>query len=112
MFEVSDEVRRVAREELMKGPPAAALRRLAQRFDLQRTNLAWVAAEVFDNMFVPDLQAIWEWDLEGRGDGHSDAELDAMLAHLRMDLPRPRVLDTLPGDRQGAPDLMKPGASR
>ena len=99
MFEVSDEVRRVAKEELEQGPPSAALRRLAQRYSLQRTNLAWVAAEVFDNMFVPDIQAIWEWDLEGRGDGHSDAELDAMLAHLRMDLPRPRVLSSLPGDR-------------
>jgi len=105
MFEVSDEVRRVAREELMKGPPSAALRRLAKQFDLQRTNLAWLAAEVFDNMFVPDIQAIWEWDLEGRGDGHSDVELDAMLAHLRMDLPRPRVLSTLAGDRQGGPTL-------
>lgn len=89
MFEVSDEVRRVAREELMQGPPAAALRRIAQRFGLQRTNLAWVAAEVFDNMFVPDLQAIWAWDLEGEGKGHSDAELDVMLAHLRLGI-RPK----------------------
>lgn len=92
MFEVSDEVRRVARVELEQGPPSAALRRLAQRFELQRTNLAWVAAEVFDNMFVPDIQAIWEWDLEGQGEGHSDAELDAMLAHLRMGLRRPGAL--------------------
>lgn len=105
MFEVSDEVRRVAREELIKGPLSAALRRLANRFGLERTNVAWVAAEVFDNMFVPDIQAIWEWDLEGRGDGHSDAELDAMLAHLRMDLPRPRVMSTLSGasdDKRGS----------
>jgi len=89
MFEVTDEVRSVARAELAQGPPSAALRRLAERFHLQRTNLAWVAAEVFDNMFVPDIQAIWHWDLEGEGQGHSDAELDAMLAHLQVGI-RPR----------------------
>ena len=91
MFEVTDEVRSVARAELAQGPPSAALRRLAERFHLQRTNLAWVAAEVFDNMFVPDIQAIWHWDLAGDGRGHSDAELDAMLAHLQVGIrPRPR----------------------
>ena len=111
MFEVSDEVRSVARAELVQGPPSAALRRLAQRFHLQRTNLAWVAAEVFENMFVPDIQAIWAWDLEGRGEGHSDAELDAMLAHLRVGVRRSRVPAGLAGDRQGAPELKSGAAS-
>ncbi|MBO9516010.1 MAG: hypothetical protein J7549_17985 [Variovorax sp.] len=92
MFEVSDEIRLVARAELSQGPPSVALRQIARRFHLHRANLAWVAAEVFENMFVPDIQAIWAWDLEGQGEGHSDAELDAMLSHLRVGLRRSRAL--------------------
>lgn len=82
MFEVTDEVRAVASAELGQGLRSAALRRLAERFQLQRTDLAWIAAEVFHNMRVPEVQAIWSWDLAREGQGHSDTELDAMLSHL------------------------------
>jgi hypothetical protein len=82
MFEVTDEVRTAARVELGHGAPSAALRRLAERFQLHRTDLAWVAAEVFANMLVPEVQAIWHWDLAGEGQGHTDSELDEMLSHL------------------------------
>ncbi|MGJ7510991.1 hypothetical protein [Variovorax sp. GT1P44] len=82
MFEVTDEVRALAKVEFGQGPPSAAFRRLAERLDLQRPDLAWVASEVFDNMRVTDLQAIWQWDLAQEGEGHSDKELDSLLSHL------------------------------
>src|SRR2546421_280030 len=82
MFEVTDEIRAVARVELAQRPVSAALRRLAERFCLQRTELACVAAEVFDNMLVPEVQAIWNWDLARDGCGHTDADLDETLSHL------------------------------
>jgi len=82
MFEVTDEVRAVARMELDRNPPSVGLRRLSERFHLQKIDLAWVATEVFHNMLVPDVEAIWNWDFAGNGEGHPDAELDALLSHL------------------------------
>ena len=82
MFEVTDDIRAVASAEFRQGPASAALRRLAQHFRLQRTELAWLASEVFDNMLVPEVQAIWNWDLARDGNGHTDTDLDALLSHL------------------------------
>ncbi len=90
MFEVTDEVRDLAKVEFGRGPPSVALRRLAERLDIQKPDLAWVASEVFDNMHVQDLQAIWQWDLAREGEGHADAELDDMLSHLCIRL-RPTI---------------------
>ena len=51
-----------------------------------------MAAEVYHNMFLTDIQAIWHWDLTGDGSGeYSDAQLDALLAHLRVG-PRSRTV--------------------
>src|SRR5437763_419455 len=82
MFEVTDDIRAVAGAEFGQGPASAALRRLAQHFRLQRAELAWLASEVFDNMLVPEVQAIWNWDLARDGNGHTDTDLDALLSHL------------------------------
>ncbi|MET3371208.1 hypothetical protein ABIC89_000241 [Variovorax boronicumulans] len=82
MFESTPEILAAARAELTAGPPSAALRAIAQRFQLQRTDVAWVAAEVFQNIATPEIQAIWHWDMELGGKGHPDGELDRLLSHL------------------------------
>ncbi|CAN7261599.1 hypothetical protein LJR129_001167 [Acidovorax sp. LjRoot129] len=82
MFEVTPEILAAARAELSAGPPSAALRAIARRFQLQRTDVAWVAADVCQNVTTPEIQAIWHWDMAADGKGHSDEELDGLLSHL------------------------------
>jgi len=82
MFEATPEILAATRAELAAGSPSAALRVIAQRFQLQRTDVAWVAAQVFQNIATPEIQAIWHWDMRLDGKGHPDGELDRLLSHL------------------------------
>ncbi|MBV7542675.1 hypothetical protein [Acidovorax sp. sic0104] len=82
MFEVTSGILAIARAELSAGRPSIALRAIARRFQLGQTDVAWVAAEAFENIATPEIQAIWNWDLSAVGKGHSDDELDGLLSHL------------------------------
>jgi len=82
MFEATQKMLEAARQELGRRRPAAALRQVALQFHLTRTDLAWLAADVYDDIMTPEVQAIWHWDLAENGKGHTDAELDEMLSHL------------------------------
>ena len=59
-----------------------ALRAIARRFQLERTDVAWVAADIFQNIATPEVQALWHWDMAGDGKGHTDEEIDSLLGHL------------------------------
>lgn len=82
MFEVTPEILATAHAELAAGRPSVALRAIARRFQLQRTDVAWVAADICQNIATPEVQAIWHWDMAGDGKGHPDEELDNLLGHL------------------------------
>lgn len=81
-LESTVEAQQAAREELKTGSVSAGLRRLSARFSLNKTALGWLAADVYENLTTPEMQAIWMWDFEGSGKGSSDRELDETLAHL------------------------------
>jgi hypothetical protein len=68
--------------ELKSSLPAAALRAVALRFRLNRSALSFVAAEACENILTPEVQAIWQWDLDHTGKGHTDEELNSLLSHL------------------------------
>jgi hypothetical protein len=70
------------REELSASLPAEAFRRVATRFGLTRTDVAWAATDVFENITTPEVQAIWHWDMSSAGSGLNDEELNAELRHL------------------------------
>lgn len=82
MFEATQEMLEAARSELASQPPATALRKVARRFQLSRTDLAWLAVNVFENAMTPEVQAIWHCDLVENGRGHNDTELNDMLSSL------------------------------
>ena len=82
MFEVTPEILATARSELTAGRPSVALRAIARRFQLERTDVAWVAADIFQNIATPEVQALWHWDMAGDGKGHTDEEIDSLLGHL------------------------------
>jgi hypothetical protein len=84
MSEITSETLAIARAELSAGRPSIALRAIAQRFGLGKTDVAWVAADAFENIATSEIQAIWHWDMAANGKGHSDAELDALLSHLAV----------------------------
>lgn len=79
---VSPESIAALRQEVQCSTPAKALRKVAQLFGLRRTDLAFVAAELFENILTPEVQAIWQWDLDLKGSGHTDEELNQLLSHL------------------------------
>ena len=80
--DVNLEIDAALRMEAAASLPATALRTIARRFGLNRTDLAWVAIESYANMLTPEVQAIWHWDLDCSGRGHTDDELDHLLSHL------------------------------
>jgi len=82
MFEATQEMLEAARSELASQPAATALRKVARRFQLSRTDLAWLAVNVYENAMTPEVQAIWHWDLVENGRGHNDTELNDMLSSL------------------------------
>jgi hypothetical protein len=70
------------RTELGLSPPAAALRTISKQFGLNRTDLAFLVVDAYENILTPEVQAIWHWDLSETGKGHSDSELNNLLSHL------------------------------
>ena len=82
MFEVTPEILATARSELTAGRPSVALRAIARRFQLERTDVAWVAVDIFQDIATPEVQAIWHWDMAGDGKGHTGEEIDSLLDHL------------------------------
>jgi|JI6StandDraft_1071083.scaffolds.fasta_scaffold284209_2 hypothetical protein len=70
------------RSELLVTVPSKALRTIAGRFNLRRSELGFLAADVYENILTPEVQAVWHWDLDESGKGHTDKELDQLLAHL------------------------------
>lgn len=82
MFEAAQEILEATRSELARLPPAAALRKVAHRFNLSKTDLAWLAVDAYENAMTPEVQAIWHWDLAENGRGLSDMELNDMLSSL------------------------------
>lgn len=81
-FPMNQEARTVLRAELQSSTPAKAFREVARRFSLQRSELGFLAVDVYANILTPDVQAIWHWDLGLKGKGHSDEELNQLLSHL------------------------------
>jgi len=57
MFEVTPEILTL-RSELPAGRPPVALRAIARRFQLESTDVAWIAVEVFQDIATPEIQAI------------------------------------------------------
>ncbi|WP_114804792.1 hypothetical protein [Pseudacidovorax intermedius] len=84
MFEATQEMRALVREQLAREGLASALRAVALQFGLNKTSLAWLAVDLYADVMTSDVQAIWHWDLAGHGTGHTDAELDEMLSHLNV----------------------------
>ncbi len=82
--DVNPEFDAALRTEAKASPPATALRTIARRFGLNRTDLAWVATESYANIHTPEVQAIWHWDLDCSGRGHTDEELNHLLSHLAI----------------------------
>ena len=76
------EAAEVLRATVRCSTPSQALRSVASRFGLGRPELGFLAAEVYENIMTPEVQAIWHWDLVQKGAGHSDEELDQLLSHL------------------------------
>ncbi len=70
------------RSELAVSQPSSAFRSVGVRFGLTRSELGFLAADVYENVMTPDVQALWHWDFAQNGRGHTDAELDALLVHL------------------------------
>lgn len=62
--------------------PQQPCEKVARRFQLSRTDLAWLAVNVFENAMTPEVQAIWHWNLVENGRGHNDTELNDMLSSL------------------------------
>lgn len=60
------------------------MRYLAQEFHLGKTDLAWLAVDVYENIMTPEVQAIWHWDLAATGKGLTDEELNEALSHLHL----------------------------
>jgi hypothetical protein len=80
------------RTELLLSPPSKALREVAARLKLGRSTLGLAAVQVYENILTPEVQAIWHWDLDQKGSGHSDYELDQLLSHLVLAQESPRAV--------------------
>lgn len=76
------EAANVLRNELQSSTPSRAFRAVAATFGLDRYALAFLATHLYSNILTPEVQAIWHWDRNHKGAGHTDEELDALLSHL------------------------------
>jgi hypothetical protein len=90
--ESNPEAETMLREELKSSPPSTSLRAVAEKFGLHRSALGFLAADVYENIMTPEVQAIWHWDLSEKGVGHSDEELDELLSHLVLSSERPSAV--------------------
>lgn len=81
-LEPNAEAAKMLRDELRSSLPSKAFRAVAATFGLNRSELGFLAADVYENIMTPEVQAIWLWDLNQKGAGHSDEELDALLSQL------------------------------
>lgn len=64
---------------------AAVLREIAQRYSLGRSALGMVLPDLCDEASTPEVQAVWTWDLERKGQGLTDQELDEALGVLKFE---------------------------
>ncbi|MGE8453983.1 MAG: hypothetical protein ACN6OP_25910 [Pseudomonadales bacterium] len=80
MFEATFEIIEVAKQEL--GVIGHPLRLIAHRFQHTKTDLVWLAADVYRNIETPQMQGICHWDLLENGQWHNDVELDELLSPL------------------------------
>ena len=81
-LELNGEEAKTLRNELHSSSPSKAFRVVAAKYGLDRYALAFLASGVYQNITTPEVQAIWHWDRNHKGAGHSDEELDALLSHL------------------------------
>ena len=61
-----------------------AFRTVAHTFHLRRSELGFLAAEIYESIPTSKIQAIWQWDLDATGGGNSDEELDQSFLHLAL----------------------------
>lgn len=72
------------RLRLRQSPPSVVLREIAQRYSLKRNALGMVLPDLCDEVSTPEVQAVWTWDLDNKGQGLSDSQLDQELESLKF----------------------------
>jgi hypothetical protein len=82
ILQQSPEVVAAVWKELQTSSPSKAFRTIGTRYGLDRSALGFLAADVYVDIMTPQVQAIWHWDLQQNGKGHSDEELDQLLSQL------------------------------
>ncbi|RZL02852.1 MAG: hypothetical protein EOP36_07270 [Rubrivivax sp.] len=73
------------KQRLRTEPLSMVLRDISRHYSFGRSALGMVLPELCDDASTPHVQAIWTWDLENKGNGMTDQELEAALAGLHFE---------------------------
>jgi hypothetical protein len=73
------------KQRLRNEPMALVLREISRRYSLGKSALGMVLPELCDDASTQHVQAVWTWDLEKKGNGMTDQELEASLARLSFE---------------------------
>jgi len=67
---------------LKTAAPATVLREMAKQYNVTRSTLGFMLADLNDEVSTTEVQTVWGWDIQGNGRGLSDDELNRDLAPL------------------------------
>ena len=59
--------------------PSVVLREMAAAYGANKSALGFMVADLYPDVETLMVQAVWQWDIDHKGKGLSDTELDKLL---------------------------------
>jgi hypothetical protein len=72
------------RDRLLTSPPSCVLEDISRKYNIGKSELAIMLEDLYCEVDLPQVQAIWHWDINKSGKGLDDREIDEIIGKLRL----------------------------
>ena len=69
---------------LLVSLPSKVLREIAKKYYVGKTELAMMLEDLYSEVDLKEVQAIWNWDINNSGKGLNDANIDKLIGKLKI----------------------------